>query len=103
MFFRKGFWRKFLYINIIAEITNLLIHVKQVTTTKFSKDQLTCVDSEGAGQFVNIGILSNTAPDPINIPKLPSKNSMLGQHRRASETPLKLNWRFNGGPMMARL
>ena len=49
----------------------------------------------------NIGFLSKTGPDSLKITKLPSQHSMLGQHRRVSETPFK--WRFGGGPMMGRL
>ena len=49
----------------------------------------------------NIGILSNTGPDPLKITKLPIHHSMLGHHWPASETPFK--WRFAGGPLMARL
>ena len=49
----------------------------------------------------NIGFLCNTSPDPLKITKLPSQHSMLGHHRHASETPFQ--WRFAGGPMMARL
>ena len=50
----------------------------------------------------NIGFLSNTGPDPLKIQKLPSQHSVFGHHRPVpvSETPL--NWRFTGGPMMAR-
>ena len=49
----------------------------------------------------NIGFLSNTGLDLLNITKLPIQHSMLGHHRHASETTFK--WRFAGGPMMARL
>ena len=49
----------------------------------------------------NIGFLSKTGPDPLKIAKLPSQHSMLGHHWPASETPLKLKWRFAGGPLMA--
>ena len=48
----------------------------------------------------NIGFLSNIRPDPRKITKLPSKHSMLGHHRHASEAPFK--WRFAGGPLTAR-
>ena len=30
--------------------------------------------------YKNIGLVSNTGPDPLKIPKLPSKHSMLGHH-----------------------
>ena len=49
---------------------------------------------------INIGFLSNTDPDPLEIKKLPSHHSMLGHHRPASESPFK--WRFAGRLMMAR-
>ena len=51
----------------------------------------------------NIGFLSNIEPDPLKITKLhlPIQHSMLGHHRRASETPFQ--WRFAGGLLMARL
>ena len=48
----------------------------------------------------NIGIFSNTGPDPLKIVKLPSQLSILGQNRHASET---LKWRFAGGPKRAHL
>ena len=43
---------------------------------------------------------SNTGPDPFKIVKLPSQLSIFGHNRHASETPF--NWRFAGGPKMAR-
>ena len=46
----------------------------------------------------NIGFLSNTGPEPLDIP---SQHSMLGHHRHVSETPF--TWCFAGGPMMSRL
>ena len=46
----------------------------------------------------NIGFLSNTGRDPLEITKLPSQHSMLGHHLHASETPFK--WPFPGGQMM---
>ena len=49
----------------------------------------------------NIGFLSISGPDPLKITKLPSQHSMLGHHQHTSETPFR--WRFDGGPMMARL
>ena len=63
----------------------------------------------GGGQGVRIPFeksqtyrfLSNAGPDPLTNIKLPSKHSMLGHHRHASETPFK--WRFAGGPMMDHL
>ena len=71
---------------------------------------LSCADPEGGTGgpdpppprkiTKNIGFLSNTDPEPLKITKLPSQHSRLGQHRPASETPLK--WRFAGGPLMAR-
>ena len=45
----------------------------------------------------NIGVLRHAGLDTLKITKLPSRNSMLGHHRHASETPFK--WRFAGGPM----
>ena len=45
----------------------------------------------------NIGFPNNSGPDPLKITKLQSQHSMLGHHRPAGE------WRFAGGPMMARL
>ena len=69
-----------------------------------------CADPEGGGgaggpdpleNYKNIGFLSNIGPDPLKITKLPIQHSMLGHHRPASETPFK--WRFDGGPMKARL
>ena len=53
------------------------------------------------GKSQNIGFLSSTGPDPLNITILPSQHSMLGHHRHASETPFK--WRFAGVPMVLRL
>ena len=44
----------------------------------------------------NIVIFSNTGPDPLKIVKLPSQLSIFGHNRYASE------WRFAGGPKMAR-
>ena len=49
-----------------------------------------CADPEGGGgaggldpleNYKNIGFLSNTGPDLLNINKLPSHHSMLGHHR----------------------
>ena len=39
----------------------------------------------------NIGSLSNSGPDPLKITKLPSQHSMLGHHKRASETPFNVS------------
>ena len=47
----------------------------------------------------NIGLLSNTGPDPLKITKLPSQHSLLGHNRHAREMPFK--WHFAGGLMMA--
>ena len=64
-----------------------------------------CRGDRGSGPLLknhkNIGLLSNTGPDPLKIIKLPSQHSMLGHHRHASEMPFQ--WRFVGGPMMALL
>ena len=53
----------------------------------------------------NIGFPSNIGLDPLNIRKLPSQHSMLGYHRHASETPLKLAFRRrpNDGPLIVVL
>ena len=51
-----------------------------------------------------LGCFANTGQDSdksLKITKLPSQNSMLDQHRHASEKPFK--WRFAGMPMTARL
>ena len=50
----------------------------------------------------NIGFLNNTAPDPQKITKLPSKHSMLGHPRPASEMPFKwhFRWRPNDCPLI---
>ena len=45
----------------------------------------------------NIGFHGNAGSDPLKITKLSSQHAMLGHHRLAGE------WRFAGGPMMARL
>ena len=66
-----------------------------------------CGSIGGGGQEVrtplenykNKGFLSNTAPDPLKITKLPSQHSMLGHHQPASKTPFKC--RFAGGLLMA--
>ena len=46
----------------------------------------------------NIGLLSNTGPDPLKITKLPSQHSMLGHHRPSSETTFK--WRADDDPFI---
>ena len=46
----------------------------------------------------NIEFLVNTGPEKNT--KLPSQHSMLGHHRPPAKR--HLNWRFAGGPMMAR-
>ena len=51
--------------------------------------------------YENIGVLSNSGPDPLKNHKATEPESMLGHHQHASEMPFK--WRFAGGPMMARL
>ena len=68
----------------------------------YERLNITCADPEwGQGvrtpleYYKNIGFLSNTGPDPLQITKLPSKHSMLCHYRPASETPFK--WRFAGG------
>ena len=48
--------------------------------------------------YKNIGLLSNTGPDPLKITKLPIQHSMLGHHRPASKTLFK--WRTAVGPFM---
>ena len=50
--------------------------------------------------YKNIGFLSNTGPDPLQITKPPIQHSMFGHHRSASEMPFK--WRFSSGLLMAR-
>ena len=62
-----------------------------------------CADPEGGGgtgclqppwkNHKNVGFLSG--PDTLKITKLPSKHSMLGHYRHASETPFK--WEVLGG------
>ena len=44
-----------------------------------------------------IGFPSNNGPDPLKSTQLPSKRSILCNHRHASE------WRFADGPMMTHL
>ena len=65
---------------------------------------LTCADTEeGEGDrgpdplenHKNIGIFSNTGPDPLKIVKLPCQQSIMGQIGTAAK-------RFAGEPMMAR-
>ena len=46
----------------------------------------------------NIGFLSNTGLDPIQITKLPSRHSRLGCHRHVNDTPFQR--RFADGPMI---
>ena len=50
--------------------------------------------------YKNIGILSNTGPDLLKIPKLPIQQSMSGHHGQASETPFR---RLAGRLLMAHL
>ena len=53
-----------------------------------------CVDPGGGGnrgsgsplKNTKYKVLNNISPDPLDIIKLPSKHSMLGHHRHASET-----------------
>ena len=47
------------------------------------------------------GFLSNTGQDPMKNHKAAKPTFNLGLQRHASETPFE--WRFAGGPMMARL
>ena len=79
------------------------------TLIRFMSMRSAWVDPEGRGggggaggrhlkNHKNIGFLCNTSPDPL---KLPSQHSILGHHRHASETPFQ--WRFAGGPILARL
>ena len=49
-----------------------------------------------------IGLLSNTGPDPLKIKKLPSQRSMLGHHWPVPVSETLFEWRFAGGPIMAR-
>ena len=48
-----------------------------------------------------IGFLSNTGLNPLKITKLPSKHSMLGHHRHASETPLSSETSYNAVSLAA--
>ena len=59
---------------------------------------IACADPEGGGgqesgpplkNHKNVGFISNTGPDPLEITKLPSQHSMLGHRRHASEPPFK--------------
>ena len=52
------------------------------------------------GNHKNIGIFSNTGPDPLKNHKATSQRSILGHHWHASETPFK--WRLALGPIMVR-
>ena len=62
-----------------------------------------CADQEagtGPDKSQNIGVSSNTGPDPLKLAKLPSQHSMLGHHRHASETPLMaFRWRADNGSL----
>ena len=65
----------------------------------------TWADPEGAGgldppeKSQNIGLLSNTGPDPLeNHKAIKPAFNVLGHHRLANETPFKLV----GGAIMAR-
>ena len=46
-----------------------------------------------------IMFLSNTCPDSLKNHRGAKSDLMLGRHRHATEAPLE--WRFDGGPMMA--
>ena len=50
----------------------------------------------------NIGFLAILVWTPRKNTKLPNQHSMLGHHRHASETPIKMafRWRANDGPLM---
>ena len=53
--------------------------------------------------YQDIGFPRNTDMDPSHLTKytiLPNQHSVFGQHRPASETPLK--WHFAGGPIVVR-
>ena len=53
--------------------------------------------------YQDIGFPRNTDMDPFHMTKytiLPNQHSVFGQHRPASETPLK--WHFAGGPIVVR-
>ena len=69
---------------------------------------ISCADPEGGegvrtppppGKLQKYRVFSNTGPDSLEIPKLPSQHSMTDHHRPASEMPFK--WRFASGPIMA--
>ena len=60
-----------------------------------------CPDPPPPGKLQKCSFFSNTGPDPLQIVKLPSRQSILGHNRHASETTFK--WSFAGGPMMAHL
>ena len=49
----------------------------------------------------NIGLISNTCPDPLKILKATKPAFNIGHHWHTSLKPSK--WRSAGGPMMARL
>ena len=69
---------------------------------------MACADPEGdmgsaphpRENYINIGFLGNTGPEPLKITKLQIQHSMFGHHRLASETQFK--WRFAGGPLRTR-
>ena len=42
-----------------------------------------------SGKLQKYRVFSNTGPDPLEITKLPSQQSMTGHHRPANETPFK--------------
>ena len=50
--------------------------------------------------YKNIGLFSNTGPDPLKIVKLPSQLSILGHNGHASETPMAFRWWTEEGPLI---
>ena len=59
-------------------------------------------DPEGPPEnHKNIGILSNTVPDPLKNHKATKPAFNVGQSSACQRNAIK--WRFAGGPMMARL
>ena len=56
----------------------------------------------------NIGFISNTGPDPLNVTKLASQHSILGHHRSADDGPLLVLFGssfpvIKNGPPLAKL
>ena len=93
--------------SIESEATAQVSHLFNITQVS---DVHTMCGSRGGGgrgfgpplkNHKNIGVLSNSGPDPLKVTKLPSQHSMLDHHQHTGETPFK--WRFAGRPIMAGL